>query len=60
MSRDDLTTTSYVILGFLPIRLWTTYELATALAAWLRSAADEGMALQSEPLIKLFFADRGT
>jgi PadR family transcriptional regulator, regulatory protein AphA len=112
MSRPELTTTSYAILGFLAIRPWTTYELAQqmqrtlnhmwprarsklyeepkklvahglataskdtvgrrartvyaitpagrrALAAWLRTPSDDGMALESEHLVKLFFADHG-
>jgi PadR family transcriptional regulator, regulatory protein AphA len=112
MSRPELTTTSYAILGLLAIRPWTTYELAQqmqrtlnrvwprarsklyeepkklvahglataskdavgrrartvyaitpagrrALAAWLRTPSDDGMALESEHLVKLFFADHG-
>jgi DNA-binding PadR family transcriptional regulator len=111
MSRQQLTTTSYAILGFLAIRPWTTYELAQqmqrtlnrvwprarsklyeepkklvahglataskdavgrrartvyaitpagrrALADWLGTPSD-GMALESEHLVKLFFADHG-
>lgn len=111
MSRRELTTTSYAILGFLAIRPWTTYELAQqmqrtlnrtwprarsklfeepkklvahglaeasadsvgkrprtvysitpagrrALADWLAAPSD-GMALESEHLVKLFFADHG-
>ena len=30
-----------------------------ALAAWLRTPSDDGMALESEYLVKLFFADHG-
>jgi PadR family transcriptional regulator, regulatory protein AphA len=112
MSRPELTTTSYAILGLLAIRPWTTYELAQqmqrtlnrvwprarsklyeepkklvahglataskdavgrrartvyaitpagrrALAAWLGTPSDDGMALESEHLVKLFFADHG-
>jgi DNA-binding PadR family transcriptional regulator len=111
MSRRELTTTSYAILGLLAIRPWTTYELAQqmqrtlsrvwprarsklfeepkklvahglaeaspetvgrrprtvyaitpagrrALEEWLRTPSD-GMALESEGLVKLFFADHG-
>jgi DNA-binding PadR family transcriptional regulator len=111
MSRRDLTTTSYAILGFLAIGPWTTYELAQqmqrtmnrvwprarsklfeepkklvahglaeasedsvgkrprtvytitpagrrALASWLGTPSN-GMALESEHLVKLFFADHG-
>jgi PadR family transcriptional regulator AphA len=111
VSRRDLTTTSYAILGFLAIQPWTTYELAQqmqrtmnriwprarsklyeepkklvahglaeaqedsvgkrprtvysitpagrrALSSWLGTPSN-GMALESEHLVKLFFADHG-
>jgi DNA-binding PadR family transcriptional regulator len=111
MSTQELTTTSYAILGLLAIRPWTTYELATqmertlnrmwprarsklyeepkklvrlrlavaskgtvgkrprtvyaitrdgrrALAAWLKTPA-AGVFIESEALVKLFFADSG-
>jgi DNA-binding PadR family transcriptional regulator len=112
VSRRELTTTSYAILGFLAIQPWTTYELAQqmqrtlnrtwprarsklfeepkklvehglaeaseesvgkrprtvytitpagrrALASWLGTPSN-GMALESEHLVKLFFADHGS
>jgi DNA-binding PadR family transcriptional regulator len=111
VSRRELTTTSYAILGFLAIKPWTTYELAQqmqrtlsrtwprarsklfeepkklvahglaeaspetvgkrprtvyaitpagreALAEWLQTPSN-GMALEAEGLVKLFFADNG-
>lgn len=37
MSRDELTTTSYAILGLLGIKPWTTYELAQQMDRSLKS-----------------------